>query len=75
MKLENYLIEKSIGKSAFGEVYLTSKKDDPKKYATKKILREEIENKGYMNYLRNEIAILQYLNHPNIVKFIEVKKT
>ena len=75
MKLENYLIEKSIGKSAFGEVYLTSKKDDPKKYATKKILREEIENKGYMNYLRNEIIILQYLNHPNIIKFIEVKKT
>ena len=75
MKLENYVLEESIGKVAFGELYLTSIKDDSKKYATKKILREEIENNGCMNYLRNEIAILQYLNHPNIVKFKEVKKT
>ena len=75
MKLENYLFEESIGKGAFGEVYLTSLKDDPKKYATKKILREEVEQSEAMKYLRNEIAILQYLNHPNIVKFKDVKKT
>ena len=43
MKLENYELEKCLGKGAFGEVYLTSKKDDPKKYATKKMDREEIE--------------------------------
>ena len=74
MKLENYLLEESIGKGAFGEVFLTSLKDDPKKYATKKILREDVEKSEAMKYLRNEIAILQYLNHPNIVKFKEVKK-
>ena len=75
MKLENYELEKCIGKGAFGEVYLTSKKGDSKKYATKKLDREEIEKSESMKYLRNEIAILQYLNHPNIVKFQEVKKT
>ena len=75
MKLENYLLEESIGKGAFGEVYLTSLKDDPKKYATKKFLREEVEQSETMKYLRNDITIIQYLKHPNIVKFKEVKKT
>ena len=75
MKLENYELEKKLGEGAFGEVWLTSKKDDTKKYATKKMDREEIEKSESMKYLRNEIAILQYLNHPNIVKFQEVKKT
>ena len=75
MKLENYKLEKCIWKGAFGDVYLTSIKDDPKKYATKKISREEVENCEYKNYLRNSIVILQYLNHPNVVKFQEVKKS
>ena len=75
MKLEDYELEKCLGKGAFGEVYLTSKKGDSKKYATKKMDREEIEQGESMKYLRNEIVILQHLNHPNIVKFKEVKKT
>ena len=28
-----------------------------------------------LKYLNNEIIILQYLNHSNIIKFYEVKKT
>ena len=75
MKLENYELETCLGKGAFGEVYLTSKAGDSKKYATKKMDREEIEQGDAMKYLRNEIVLLQYLNHPNIVKFQEVKKT
>jgi serine/threonine-protein kinase ULK/ATG1 len=69
-------LEKLIGKGAFGEVYLTSKKgDDKKKYATKKIDRDEVEKGEGIKYLKNEIIILQYLRHPNIVRFEEVKKT
>ena len=75
MKIDNYDLETCLGKGAFGEVYLTSRKGDPKKYATKKLDREEIESGEGIKYLRNEIIILQYLNHPNIVKFQEVKKT
>ena len=66
MELENYTLEKSIGKGAFGEVFLTSKADDSKKYATKKILREEVDKVECRKYLLNEIAILQRLNHQNI---------
>jgi serine/threonine-protein kinase ULK/ATG1 len=69
-------LEKLIGKGAFGEVYLTSKKgDDKKKYATKKIERAQVEKGEGLKYLKNEIVILSYLKHPNIAKFEEVKKT
>ena len=74
MKLENYILEKCIGKSAFGDVYFTTKKDDPKKYATKTFNRDEVEKSEAIKYLKNEICILQYHNHPNIIKFQEVKK-
>ena len=37
MIVDNLNLEKCLGKGAFGEVYLTTKKgDDKKKYATKK---------------------------------------
>ena len=76
MIVDNLTLEKCLGKGAFGEVYLTSKKGiDNKKFATKKFEREEIEHGEAMKYLKNEIIILQYLNHPNIVKYEEVKKT
>ena len=44
-------------------------------YATKKYERDKIENTEAMKYFKNEIAILQTLNHPNIVKFEDIKKT
>ena len=76
MIVDNLTLEKCLGKGAFGEVYLTTKKGvENKKFATKKFEREEIEHGEAMKYLKNEIIILQYLNHPNIVKFEEVKKT
>ena len=75
MIVDNLTLEKCLGKGAFGEVYLTSRKGDDKKYATKKIDREEVEKGEGIKYLKNEIIILQYLRHPNIVRFEEVKKT
>ena len=76
MIVDNLTLEKCLGNGAFGEVYLTSKKgDDKKKYATKKIDRDEVEKGEGIKYLKNEIIILQYLRHPNIVRFEEVKKT
>ena len=76
MIIDNYILEKCIGKGAFGEVYLTSVKGDSnKKLATKKLERSEIEGTEALKYLKNEIQILQKLNHPNIVKFDSIKKT
>ena len=74
MQIDNLILEKSLGKGSFGEVYLTKIKGDNNYYATKKYEREKIENSGEMKYLNNEIAILQCFNHENIVKFIDIKK-
>ena len=75
MLLDDYSLDKSLGKGAFGEVFLTTKKGTDKIFATKKIERELVEKGNTMKYLVNEIQILRELNHPNIVKFEEIKKT
>ncbi len=66
---------KCLGKGAFGEVYLTSKQGTNQKYATKKIDRKFTQNPRAKKYLDNEISILQEIEHPNIIKLIEVHET
>ena len=75
MILDEFSLEKSLGKGAFGEVFLTTKKGASKLFATKKIDKEFFENPATKKYLLNEIHILGELNHPNIVKFVDLKKT
>ena len=74
-QLENYTLEKLIGKGMLTKVYLTSKKDDPNKYVTKEWNREEVDNNEYKKYLNNSINILKNLNHPNIIKLKDIKKS
>ena len=66
---------KCLGKGAFGEVYLTSKQGTNQKYATKKIDKRFTQNPRAKKYLDNEISILQEIEHPNIIKLIEVHET
>ena len=75
MQVDNLILEKLLGKGSFGEVHLTRITGDSKLYATKVYDRERIENTEAFKYLTNEINIMHNLNHPNIVKFIQVKKT
>ena len=74
--VDSYLLNKSIGKGNFGEVYITQKNGDPNNfYATKKIDRSICEQPQFFNRFANEVNILMRVNHPNIVKFIDIKRT
>ena len=65
-----------LGKGVFGEVYLTSKKGSSIKYATKKLDKEKYsKNSKAKKYLDNEIDILKAIDHPNIVKLIDIQET
>ena len=74
-KLEGYTIENCIGKHSLGDLYLTTKNNNQKKYISKRYDREEIDKKGLKKFLENEIIFLKYLNHPNCVKIEDMKKS
>jgi calcium-dependent protein kinase len=76
MLIDDLTLIKAIGKGAFGEVYLTSKQGTSTKYATKKLEKTKyLNNPKAKKYLDNEISILKDINHPNIIKLIDIKDT
>ena len=75
MLIDDLTLIKPLGKGAFGEVYLTSKQGTNQKYATKKIDKKFTQNPRAKRYLDNEINILKEIEHPNIIKLIEVHET
>lgn len=63
-----YKFIKMLGGGHFGTVRLAHPINDPQiKYAIKSILRENIAKD--IRLLEEELAILQQVDHPNIVKF------
>ena len=75
--VDDLILERRIGKGSYGEVYLTLIKGDKTMtyFATKKLDRKEIEGTETLKYLKNELQILEVLDHPNIVQFQTLKKT
>ena len=73
-QIDDLILIKQLGKGGFGQVYLSQKKNSNKYFATKKLNKAESDTK-YRRYLLYEINILKTLNHPNIIKLEEVKKT
>ena len=72
----DFTLKTLLGKGVFGEVYLTSKKGSSKKYATKKLDKEKYtKNPKAKKYLDNEIDILKAIDHPNIIKLIDIQET
>ena len=74
-QIDDITLTKLLGKGSFGEVYLSTKKGRPEYFATKKIDRKTADKPSFKKYFDNEISILKSLNHPNIVKLEEVKRT
>ena len=74
-QIEDVTLLKCLGKGSFGEVYLSTKRGRNQYFATKKMDRKQADQPSVRKYFENEIKILQSLNHPNIVKFEEIKAT
>ena len=73
--LDDLTLIKLLGKGSFGEVYLTSKAGYSEFYATKKIPKSLADSENVQKYFKNEINILNEINHKNIMKLIEIKQT
>lgn len=67
---DHYRIGKVLGSGAFGEVRLCLHKDTQSQRAVK-VLRKNLLDEKEMDMLKNEIAILKDMDHPNIVKMYE----
>jgi len=75
MIIDEFTLGKSIGKGAFGEVFLTNKKGTNKLFATKKVSRQKATSPTLKKYFINEIQILKEMNHKNIIHFEALKQT
>jgi len=75
MMIDEFTLVKSIGKGAFGEVYLSTKQGSPLLFATKKVSKQKADSPTIHKYFMNEIKILQQIKHKNIIHFEAIKHT
>ena len=76
MQVGDIILQKSLGKGGFGEVFLSTLKGKKGVFATKKIDKKDTDsNEEKRKLLKNEIKLLKLLNHPNIIKLEDVKST
>ena len=68
--MNDFLIEKVLGKGSFGSVYLVRRKEDNKIYALKSVILEKLNKKEQENSV-NEVRILASVNHPNVIGYKE----
>ncbi|KAA6395201.1 MAG: putative serine/threonine-protein kinase Nek1, partial [Streblomastix strix] len=68
--MDKYVRERLIGRGSFGAAMLVSRKETNQQFIMKEINITQLSEKEQQESL-NEIALLQKLNHPNIVKMHE----
>ena len=68
-----FVIQKELGKGAFGEVSLATHKNMQMQCALKKISKEKLrENPVYEDLMKDELATLQNVSHGNIMRVFEL---
>lgn len=70
-----YVLGKTIGQGEFGKVKVSLHKDTGKEVAIKFVKKEAVASSQQQEKLAREIGILQSIDHPYIVKLIEVIET
>ena len=72
--VDNYVLERRIGKGQFGEVFKGYNKKTGQDIAVKCVRRKSLTGK-FTELLENEIKVLRWCNNANIVKLYDIKKT
>ena len=72
--VDNYVLEREIGKGQFGQVFKGYNKVTGEDIAVKTVSRKNLKGKFY-ELLENEIKVLRTCNNPNIIKLFDIKKT
>ncbi|XP_076837669.1 PAS domain-containing serine/threonine-protein kinase [Brachyhypopomus gauderio] len=74
---EDYQPVRTVGKGAFGFVWLASRRRDGEEVVVKFIMKSRVVKECWvehpeMGWVTQEVAILARLHHPNVVKVLEV---
>ena len=72
--IDNYVLERSIGKGQYGEVFKGYQKDANLDVAVKAVNRKNLKGKFY-ELLENEIKVLKSCNNVNIIRLYDIRKT
>ena len=75
MMIDGYTLIKSIGRGAFGEVFLSKKNETGQLFAIKKVSKQKVEVPSVKKYFINELTILKELQHKNIVRLETIRQT
>ncbi|EPE08908.1 serine threonine-protein kinase-like protein [Ophiostoma piceae UAMH 11346] len=68
----NYNRVRQIGKGAFATVHMVTSKYDGKPYAAKELDKRRFVKNGVLDQkVENEMKIMQNIEHPNVVRYIE----
>ena len=75
--INQYIIEKKLGRGSFATVYLGKDKETGVKYALKEMNKEFLQrkrngNKTAYDCVMDELKIMKRLQHPNIIWLHEV---
>jgi serine/threonine protein kinase len=68
MSLDDFKVLKGIGQGAFGEVFLVKNYFSSEVFALKSIDKSFLSKQRKEHHIFQEKLILQYLNHPMVVK-------
>jgi serine/threonine-protein kinase len=74
-KLGQWIVDRELGRGGMGQVYLARAESpgegEPRRAAVKVLAPELARDPGFLQRFLREIAALQQLDHPNIVRFYE----
>ena len=68
LQLDEYELLKALGEGSFGKVYIVRHKTNGQYWAFKQLKKYEIIKSKQVDHLKNEVFILNSLNHPFVVK-------